>query len=403
MTNTRFGDKYSDDYIQQILGSVSRIAMVGASADPSKPSNKVLQFLIGAGYDVVPVNPRPDVTEICGLKVYPSLKSIEQTVDMVDVFRPSGELSGIAREAQEMGASVLWAQVGIHDEEAERIAEQSGMQVVMDRCPKIELTDPILLRETSSEGVLRLSLNDTERRNALSMDMLTRLRTALDEAAEDASIRVIILAAKGRAFSAGHDLREMTRARQAADGGRAFFRETMAACCGVMQAIVTNPKPVIAEVGGVATAAGCQLVASCDLAYASPSARFATPGVTIGLFCSTPMVALSRNVGNKAAMEMLLTGEMIDAEQATAIGLLNRTVPEEQLSDYTHGIAQTIASKSSMTLKTGKEAFYRQREMPLAEAYEYASSVMVDNLLKPDAEEGINAFIEKRAPQWSDE
>ncbi|WP_243864933.1 enoyl-CoA hydratase [Halospina denitrificans] len=273
----------------------------------------------------------------------------------------------------------------------------------MDRCPKIELTDSILLREKSSEGVLRLTLNDTERRNALSMDMLTRLRTALDEAAEDASIRVIILAAKGRAFSAGHDLREMTRARQAPDGGRAFFKETMAACCGVMQAIVTNPKPVIAEVGGVATAAGCQLVASCDLAYASHSARFATPGITIGLFCSTPMVALSRNVGNKAAMEMLLTGEMIDAEHATAIGLLNRTVPEEQLSDYTHGTAQTIAAKSSMILKTGKEAFYRQREMPLAEAYEYASNVMVDNLLKPDAEEGINAFIDKRTPQWSDE
>ena len=403
MTETRYGDKYSDDYIQQILGSVRCIAMVGASADPSKPSNKVLQFLVGAGYDVVPVNPRPDVTEICGLKVYPSLESIDQTVDMVDVFRPSGELSGIARQAQEIGASVLWAQLGIHDEEAERIAEQGGMKVVMDRCPKIELTGPILLRNTSSEGILRLTLNDTERRNALSMDMLKQLRTALDEAAEDASIRVIILAAKGRAFSAGHDLREMTRARQAPDGGRAFFEETMDACCGVMQAIVTNPKPVIAEVGGVATAAGCQLVASCDLAYASPSARFATPGVTIGLFCSTPMVALSRNVGNKAAMEMLLTGEMIDAERATAIGLLNRTVPEEQLSDYTHGIAQTIASKSSMTLKTGKEAFYRQRDMPLAEAYEYASNVMVDNLLKPDAEEGINAFLEKRAPRWSDE
>ncbi|MGM0449406.1 MAG: enoyl-CoA hydratase [Pseudomonadota bacterium] len=273
----------------------------------------------------------------------------------------------------------------------------------MDRCPKIELADPILLRETDSEGILRLTLNDTERRNALSMDMLARLRTALDEAAEDSSVRVIILAAKGRAFSAGHDLREMTRARQAPDGGRAFFKDTMAACCGLMQGIVTNPKPVIAEVNGVATAAGCQLVASCDLAYASPSARFATPGVTIGLFCSTPMVALSRNVGNKAAMEMLLTGEMIDAERATEIGLINRAVPEEQLSDYTHGIAQTIASKSSMTLKTGKEAFYRQREMPLAEAYEYTSRVMVDNLLKHDAEEGINAFIGKRAPQWSDQ
>jgi len=405
MTNTSYGEKYSDDYVQEILGSVRSIAMVGASAEPSKPSNRVLQFLIGAGYDVIPVNPRLDMAEICGLRVYPSLKSIERTVDMVDVFRPSGELPGIVREAQEIGAKVFWAQLGIHDEEVERIAEQGGMKVVMDRCPKIELGDyqSILLRETSSEGILRLTLNDTERRNALSMDMLTRLRKALNDAAEDASVRVIVLAATGRAFSAGHDLREMTRARQAPDGGRAFFEETVGACCGLMQAIVTNPKPVIAEVGGVATAAGCQLVASCDLAYASPAARFATPGVNIGLFCSTPMVALSRNVGNKAAMEMLLTGEMIDAERAAEIGLLNRTVSEEQLSDYTHGIAQTIAAKSSMTLKTGKEAFYRQREMPLAEAYEYASSVMVDNLLKRDAEEGINAFIEKRAPQWSDE
>lgn len=403
MTNTRYGAKYSDDYIQELLGSVRSIAMVGASADPDKPSNQVLQFLTGAGYEVIPVNPRPDVTEICGLRVYPSLQSIERPVDMVDVFRPSSELEGIVREAQQIGANVFWAQLGIHDEKAERIAEQGGMKVVMDRCPKIELADPILLRETSSEGILRLTLNDTERRNALSMEMLRQLRKALEQAAEDTSVRVIILAANGRAFSAGHDLREMTQARQAPDGGRTFFEETMATCCGVMQDIVNNPKPVIAEVKGVATAAGCQLVASCDLAYVSPSARFATPGVTIGLFCSTPMVALSRNVGNKAAMEMLLTGEMIDAEQAVEIGLINRAVPDEQLSDYTQGIAQTIASKSNMTLKTGKEAFYRQQEMSLAEAYEYTSRVMVDNLMKHDAEEGISAFIEKRGPQWSDQ
>ncbi|XOZ33816.1 enoyl-CoA hydratase [Halomonadaceae bacterium KBTZ08] len=403
MTDTRYGAKYSNAYVQQLLGSVRRIAMVGASADPAKPSNQVLQFLTEAGYEVIPVNPRPDVTEICGLRVYPSLQSIERPVDMVDVFRPSSELERIVRDAQQIGANVFWAQLGVHDEKAERIAEQGGMKVVMDRCPKIELADPILLQETSSEGVLRLTLNDTERRNALSMDMLTQLRTALDEAAEDASVRVIILAANGRAFSAGHDLREMTQAHQAPDGGRAFFEDTMAACCGLMQGIVSNPKPVIAEVNGVATAAGCQLVASCDLAYSSPSARFATPGVSIGLFCSSPMVALSRNVGNKAAMEMLLTGQMIDAEQAAAIGLINRAVPDEQLSDYSHGIAQTIASKSSMTLKTGKEAFYRQREMSLAEAYEYTSRVMVDNLMTHDAEEGIKAFIEKREPQWSDQ
>lgn len=264
-------------------------------------------------------------------------------------------------------------------------------------------SDSIILQEYNSEGVLRLTLNDTARRNALSCDMLAQLRDALRQAAEEPSVRVIILAATGPAFSAGHDLREMTRARQAPDGGHAFFAETMNSCSGVMQAIVNHPKPVIAEVGGVATAAGCQLVASCDLAYASPAARFATPGVNIGLFCSTPMVALSRNVGNKAAMEMLLTGDLIEAERAVEIGLVNRVVSEEELTEYTTGIAQKIAAKSSMTLETGKKAFYRQREMPLAEAYEYASNVMVDNMLKRDAEEGINAFIEKRMPEWSDQ
>lgn len=403
MTNTRHGDAYSDDYVQKILESVRTIAMVGASADPAKPSNEVLQFLTRFGYEVIPVNPRPDVTEICGLTVYPSLESIDRPVDMVEVFRPSHELAAIARQSVEIGAKVLWGQLGIHDDEAARIAEGGGLSVVMDRCPKIELAEPILRREQTDEGILRLTLNDTERRNALSMDMLGRLRAALDQAAEDQSVRVIVLAATGPAFSAGHDLREMTRAREAPDGGRAFFEETMASCCGVMQAVVNNPKPVIAEVGGVATAAGCQLVASCDLAYASPAARFATPGVNIGLFCSTPMVALSRNVGSKAAMEMLLTGDMIEAEQAAAIGLINRVLPEAELTDYTNGIAQKVAAKSSMTLETGKKAFYRQREMPLAEAYQHTSSVMVENLLKRDAEEGINAFIEKRAPQWSDE
>ena len=266
----------------------------------------------------------------------------------------------------------------------------------------VESSD-ILLREMSDGGILRLTLDDQRRRNALSDDMLARLRQALDQAASEASVRVIVLAATGPAFCAGHDLKEMTRARQAQDGGRAFFAETMASCAGVMQAIVDNPKPVIAEVDGVATAAGCQLVASCDLAYASPAARLATPGVNIGLFCSTPMVALSRNVENKFAMEMLLTGDLIAAEQAAAIGLVNRVVPGEELSEYTMGIARKIAAKSSMTVETGKKAFYRQREMPLAEAYRYTSEIMVENMLKRDAEEGINAFIEKRAPQWSDE
>ncbi|HKJ95196.1 MAG TPA: enoyl-CoA hydratase [Gammaproteobacteria bacterium] len=264
-------------------------------------------------------------------------------------------------------------------------------------------SDSILLQELSEEGILRLTLNDVPRRNALSDRMLDHLRQALDQAASDDSVRVIVLAANGPAFCAGHDLKEMTRGRQAPDRGRAYFTELMANCSGVMQAIVNNPKPVIAEVGGVATAAGCQLVASCDLAYASPAARLATPGVNIGLFCSTPMVALSRNVENKFAMEMLLTGDLVDAEQAAEIGLLNRVVAEEELSEYTTGVARKIASKSSMTLATGKKAFYQQHEMPLADAYEFASNVMVENMLKRDAEEGIGAFIEKRAPQWSDE
>ena len=263
-------------------------------------------------------------------------------------------------------------------------------------------SDGILLQELSDEGILRLTMNDVARRNALSDSMLEHLRDTLDQAACDPSVRVIVLAANGPAFCAGHDLKEMTRARQASDRGRAYFARLMASCSGVMQAIVNHPKPVIAEVAGVATAAGCQLVASCDLAYASPAARLATPGVNIGLFCSTPMVALSRNVENKFAMEMLLTGDLVEAEQAAEIGLVNRVVPDEELSEYTTGIARKIASKSSMTLAIGKRAFYRQREMPLADAYQYASDIMVENMLKRDAEEGIGAFIEKRAPKWSD-
>lgn len=265
-----------------------------------------------------------------------------------------------------------------------------------------EQHDDILLEALDDGGILRLTLNDTARRNALSEAMLARLRKSLDRAAADESVRVIVLAAHGPAFCAGHDLKQMTAARDAPDQGRAYFTELMAACSGVMQAIVDNPEPVIAEVAGVATAAGCQLVASCDLAYASPQARFATPGVHIGLFCSTPMVALSRNVSNKHAMEMLLTGELIPAASAAEIGLINRVVPAEELTAHVTGVAHQVAAKSSMTVATGKKAFYRQREMPLAQAYEYASSVMVENMLARDAEEGIEAFLDKRAPEWSD-
>lgn len=260
----------------------------------------------------------------------------------------------------------------------------------------------ILLRDLDADGILRLTLNDVGRRNALSEAMLAELGAAFVEAGTDPSVRVIILAANGPAFCAGHDLKEMTAGRTAPDGGRAYFSMVMSMCSGVMQGIVNCPKPVIAEVTGIATAAGCQLVASCDLAIAAETAQFSTPGVHIGLFCSTPMVALSRNVNNKHAMEMLLTGDMTPAKRAAEIGLVNRSVPAEDLQAATLEMARKIASKSSMTLATGKRAFYAQREMTLSEAYDYASGVMVDNMLARDAEEGIGAFIEKRAPQWQD-
>lgn len=263
-------------------------------------------------------------------------------------------------------------------------------------------TDQILLSDLSDDGILRLTLNDVKRRNALSEAMLDALGTAFAEAGRNPSVRVIVLAANGPAFCAGHDLKEMTAGRSGPDGGKAYFTEVMAMCSGVMQGIVNCPKPVIAEVTGIATAAGCQLVASCDLAIAAETAQFSTPGVHIGLFCSTPMVALSRNVSNKHAMEMLLTGDMTPANRAAEIGLVNRVVSEASLHEATTEMARKIASKSSMTLATGKRAFFAQREMPLADAYDYASQVMVDNMLARDAEEGIGAFIEKRTPQWQD-
>lgn len=263
--------------------------------------------------------------------------------------------------------------------------------------------DAIIQQHRDSTGVLRITLDDSARRNALSSRMLGELQEVLDAARADADVRVIVLAATGPAFSAGHDLKEITRARDGADNGRGFFEDLMAQCAQVMQTIVNHPKPVIAEVTGVATAAGCQLVASCDLAYAAPTARFATPGVHIGLFCSTPMVALSRNVSNKAAMQMLLTGDMISADEAMRIGLINQVVEVENLTEKTMETARSIAGKSSMTLATGKTAFYRQREMSLEQAYEYTSEVMVDNMLKQDAQEGISAFVEKRSPHWRDQ
>jgi enoyl-CoA hydratase/carnithine racemase len=260
---------------------------------------------------------------------------------------------------------------------------------------------PVLLRERHMD-VTVLVLNRPQARNSLSEALLNALSEALTEIADDKSVRAVVLAANGPAYSAGHDLKELTGRRSDPDRGRAYFTQIMTTCSVVMQKIVNLPKPVIAAVQGVASAAGCQLVASCDLAVASSAAKFATPGVDIGLFCSTPMVALSRNVARKHAMEMLLTGEMVSAEDAARIGLVNRVVQvgEERKSAIT--LAQQIASKSSHTVKIGKEGFYRQADMDLAEAYKFVTQVMVDNLLSVDANEGINAFIEKRDPSWED-
>jgi enoyl-CoA hydratase/carnithine racemase len=265
------------------------------------------------------------------------------------------------------------------------------------------LENDILIRKLGNDGILRLILNDSMRRNALSEEMLRNLGAALAEASVTSAVRVVVLAARGPAFCAGHDLKELTNGRDSLDGGKAYFSKIMTLCSGVMQTIVNCPKPVIAEVAGVATAAGCQLVASCDLAVAADTAQFSTPGVHIGLFCSTPMVALSRNVSNKHAMEMLLTGDVTTAHRAAEMGLVNRVVAPGILTTETMELARKIASKSSMALATGKQAFYQQREMSLSEAYSYATGVMVENMLTVDATEGIGAFIEKRPARWLDQ
>ena len=255
---------------------------------------------------------------------------------------------------------------------------------------------PVLLEECD-RGVLRLTLNRPDARNALSAALVSALHEALARAAADPQARVVVIDGAGPGFCAGHDLRELR-----ADPRRATYERLFAQCSELMLAIVRLPKPVIAEVHGVATAAGCQLVASCDLAVAADNARFATPGVNIGLFCSTPMVALTRAVGRKAAMEMLLTGKLIDADTAQGIGLVNRVVPHEGLRDAVDGLAREIAGKSALTVATGKEAFYRQAELDLAAAYRYAAEVMTTNMLARDAGEGIDAFLAKRAPVWHD-
>lgn len=262
-----------------------------------------------------------------------------------------------------------------------------------------QIQDNAITLEQADKGVVLLTLNQPETRNSLSLAMLNLLSRRLDEVAADSSMRVLLVAAAGPVFCAGHNLLEVQGQLGDTTAQLALFKR----CSEVMQKLVALPKPVIAQVQGVATAAGCQLVASCDLAIAAASTRFATPGVNIGLFCSTPMVALTRNVQPKHAMEMLLTGEMITAQRAEQIGLVNRVVPDEKLVEESMTLARLIASKSPKTLAIGKEAFYRQREMDLSEAYDWTSQVMAKNLETLDAHEGICAFVEKRKPSWRGE
>ena len=265
--------------------------------------------------------------------------------------------------------------------------------------PQPQTTDeeiPVLI--SIEEGVATLTLNRPKQRNALSRDMMAALSTALEEMADNEDVRVVMLAANGPVFCAGHDLKEI-RANDSAD----FYQALFSQCSAMMLQILRLPKPVIARVHGTATAAGCQLVASCDLAIASDNALFATPGVNIGLFCSTPMVALSRNVGRKQAMQMLLTGKPVDASAALRYGLINQVVTADELDEAINSLASEIAAKSPKTLAIGKEAFYRQLEFGISDAYDYASEVMTRNMLTRDAGEGIAAFVEKRHPVWTGE
>ena len=261
----------------------------------------------------------------------------------------------------------------------------------------------ILRIDQSQASILRLVLDDPKNKNALSEDMMKQLKELLIKASSDDSVKVIIISAVGDVFCSGHNLKDITEARKNEDEGKAYFLDLFNLCSSLMQMIVNCSKPVIAEVNGVATAAGCQLVASCDLAIASDSSKFATPGVNIGLFCSTPMVALSRNVSRKDAMKMLLTGDMIDVAEAKRISLINDYVPKENLYASVMSLANQISAKSLSTIRVGKEAFYRQYEMTLSDAYDYTSQVMTENSLADDAKEGIASFLEKREPFWKDD
>jgi enoyl-CoA hydratase/carnithine racemase len=264
---------------------------------------------------------------------------------------------------------------------------------------QVSRSDLILRVDTGH--VAHITLNDPAKLNALSLAMLDRLLAELALIAADPSVRVVILAGAGKAFCAGHDLREIQAARAASDGGAAAFAHLFDRCTQLMLAITALPQPVIAQVHGIATAAGCQLLATCDLAVAAPDTRFGVNGVNIGLFCSTPMVALSRNIPRKAAFEMLTTGEFIDASRAQSLGLINR-VAMGDLADETMALAQTIAAKRTAVVRLGKAGFYAQADMPLEQAYGHTGAMMVHNLALPETAEGITAFIEKRKPDWQD-
>lgn len=257
-----------------------------------------------------------------------------------------------------------------------------------------------LLDRQDQDGIAHLTMTSPGNLNALSDGMLAALQSEFDRLAGDRAVRAVILAGEGRAFCAGHDLKEMQAGRQSEDGGAAYFKDLFDRCARVMQSVTQLPQPVIAQVQGLATAAGCQLVASCDMAIAAEGTRFGVNGVNIGLFCSTPMVALSRNIPRKQAFEMLVTGEFIPAERALALGLVNRVVPEADLAEESRVLAARVAEKLSVAVRIGKRAFYRQVELPLSEAYAFTGDVMVENMLERDTAEGIAAFLEKRDPDW---
>jgi enoyl-CoA hydratase/carnithine racemase len=257
-----------------------------------------------------------------------------------------------------------------------------------------------ILERHDADAIAHLKMNAPERLNALSDEMLAALQDQIDQLKNDTGIRAVILSGEGKGFCAGHDIKQMTAGRQAEDGGKAYFQTLFARCTSVMTGLQSLPQPVIAQVHGIATAAGCQLVASCDLAVAAEGTKFGVNGVNIGLFCSTPMVALTRNIPRKQAFELLTTGQFIDAARAAELGLINRAVPLDALEDETRALAGTIAGKLGAAVKIGKQAFYEQLQMPLEQAYAYTGDVIVQNLLYRDTIEGMAAFMEKRAPDW---